>query len=104
MRNIGIDPIPNQSFSIRLDNQRYDFVLKETRGVMSVSIARDDIQLLSNCRVCAGTPLLPYKFQEEGNFMLLTEDEDLPDWTQFGVTQSLVYLSIAEVEEILART
>lgn len=102
MQILNLDPIPNQSLSARLDNQRYDIVLKETRGVMSVDIARDDAQLVSGCRIVAGTPLLPYLYQEEGNFMLLTENGDLPDWTQFGSTQTLVYLSIAEIEAVLA--
>ena len=98
MIQLQIDPIPNQSFTVRLDNQRYDITLKETRGVMSANIARNDVELLTGARVVAGTPLLPYRYQEEGNFFLLTDAGDLPDYTKFGITQSLVYLTIEEVE------
>lgn len=104
MISIPLAAIPNQSLSAHLDDQRYDIVIKETRGVMSASISRDDVKLVDNCRIVAGTPLLPYKYQEEGNLFLLTESEDLPDWTKFGISQTLVYVSIEEIGLIIAGT
>ena len=49
-----------------------------------------------------GMPLLPYRYQERGNFLLLTNEGDLPDFTQFGVTQFLVYLTAAELATLRA--
>lgn len=98
MRTIPIEAIANQQFSVRLDNALYDITIKETRGVMSVTIARDDVVLIANSRVTAGTPLLPYQYDEIGNFVMLVEDEELPYWTNFGITQQLIYVTAAEVE------
>lgn len=104
MIEIALAVIPNQAFSIRLDNQVYDVTLKETDGVMSATIVRDGVTILSGTRVVAGTPLIPYEYLESGNFMLLTDDDDLPDYTKFGISQSLIYASQAELEALRAGT
>lgn len=99
---INIDAIPNQSFTVRLDDSLYAITLKATNGVMAADIARDNVQLLTGHRVVAGTALLPYKFQERGNFVITTIDEELPDYTKFGVSQFLDYLSVEEMAAIRA--
>lgn len=101
MKNIAIQAIPNQAFTINLDSERFDFTIKETRGCMSVSITRDDIVLVEGFRMVAGTPLIPFKYLQKGNFFLITESQDLPYYTQFGVTQQLIYLTIDEVDAFL---
>lgn len=102
MRTINLIAIPNQSLSVRLDDVRYEFRFKETNGIMMVDITRNDVVILSGQRIVAGTPLIPYTYLEHGNFFILTEDEDLPYYTQFGITQSFVYLTVAEIEAIRA--
>ena len=97
MIDLGIIAAPNQSFSVQLDGAFYDIHLREANGVMAATIARDGVTLVSASRITAGTPLLPYRYQEAGNFVMTTDDEALPYWDQFGITQFLVYLSAAEV-------
>lgn len=97
MIDVGIAALANQSLSIQLDERFYEIELREANGVMSASITRDGVVLISNIRVTAGTPLLPYRYQEAGNFVMTTDGEAIPYWDQFGVTQFLVYLSAAEV-------
>lgn len=97
MIDVGIAALANQALSIQLDERFYEIELREANGVMSASITRDGVVLISNVRVTAGTPLLPYRYQESGNFVMTTDGEAIPYWDQFGVTQSLVYLSAAEV-------
>lgn len=97
MIDIGIAALANQTLSIQLDERFYDITLKEANGVMSATIERDDVVIVSNMRVTAGTPLLPYRYQEEGNFLLLTDADAIPYWDQFGVTQFLVYLTAEEL-------
>ncbi len=97
MIDIGIATVPNQTLSIQIDERAYDLTLRETNGCMSVTIVRDLVTLVTNLRVVAGTPMLPYKYQESGNFAMLVENEDLPYWDKFNVTQFLVYLSASEV-------
>lgn len=102
MKQVNIQALPNQAFSIRLEDSRYDFVIKETNGVMSMDLARNNVQILSGHRMLSGTPLIPYKYQEEGNFVLPTLDDDLPFYTSFGITQFLFYLTAAEVAALRA--
>lgn len=97
MIDVGIATLANQALSIQLDERFYEIELREANGVMSASITRDGVVLISNVRVTAGTPLLPYRYQEAGNFVMTTDGEAIPYWDQFGVTQFLVYLSAAEV-------
>lgn len=103
MRLINLAAIPNQKFSVLLEGLRYDLTFKEARGVMVVTIVRDDEIIVEGLRVVAGTPLLPYLYQENGNFMLVTENEELPEWTQFGTSQNLFYLTVAEIEAVNGR-
>jgi len=95
---IQLSAIPNQSFSIRLDDHFYDITIKSTNGCMSVTIARDNIVILSNQRAVAGFPIIPYHYLESGNFIFLTQNDDLPDYTQFGITQSFVFISQSELD------
>ena len=97
MIDVGISAIPNQSLSIQLGGRLYDIALREANGVMAATIARDGVTLVSALRITAGTPLLPYRYQESGNFIMTTDEETMPYWDQFGVTQFLVYLSAAEL-------
>ena len=97
MIDVGIAALANQSLSIQLDERFYEIELREANGVMSASITRDGVVLISNVRVTAGTPLLPYRYQEAGNFIMTTDGEAIPYWDQFGVTQFLVYLSADEL-------
>lgn len=87
----------NQEFTVRLSDFRFTMRLKEANGVMVADLTVDDAVILSASRVLAGEPIIPYTYLEAGNFLLLTDADALPDWEQFGVTQSLVYLSPDEI-------
>lgn len=100
MINVPIASTPNQSFSVRLENNFYDITLKETNGVMSCSMVRDNVTLFDGVRLVAGSPIIPFAYLETGNFILSTNNDDMPDYTKFGVTQFLVYFTAAEVEAI----
>jgi hypothetical protein len=93
---IPLQIIPNQALSLRLDGYRYDIALKAAGDVMVADIVRDDVTLLSGQRLMAGTPLLPFAYLADGNFMFATAD-DMPPWWENFDTQTLVYLTAAEV-------
>lgn len=97
MIDVGIATLANQALSIQLDERFYEIELREANGVMAATITRDGVTIVSNIRVTAGTPLLPYRYQEAGNFIMTTDGEAIPYWDQFGVTQFLVYLSADEL-------
>lgn len=102
MINVSIQAIPNQSLTVQLDNNLYNMSIKAANGVMCIDVLRNNETLLTGERLTAGTPILPYQYleNESGNFLLLTNNDDLPDYTQFGVTQSLVYASNDELVAI----
>lgn len=102
MIDINLQPIPNQSLSIRLDDNLYDITVKETRGVMSLTLVRNDIAIVSGSRMLPNAPLIPYQYLEAGNFVMLCEDDEYPSYLQFGDSQSMVYLSDAEIEALRA--
>lgn len=97
MIDVGLAAVPNQALTIQIEDRIYDISMRETNGVMSASIARDGAAVVTNMRVTAGTPLLPYLYQESGNFLVTTEAEALPYYDQFGVTQFLVYVTADEL-------
>jgi len=49
-----------------------------------------------------GTPLIPYRYLENGNFVFTTDGELEPYFELFNVSQQLVYLTLAEVEALRA--
>lgn len=100
MIQINLSAIPNQSLSVQLNGSLYDLTIKETRGVMCATISRDNILLISNMRMIAGCPLLPYKYLEKGNFLMLTANDEYPYYTKFGDTQILIFASQAELDAI----
>lgn len=102
MISITLAAIPNQAVSMRLEDNLYKLTLRETRGVMSVDISRDDETIVRGLRAVAGTALLPYRYLETGNFVILTEDGEYPDYTKFGISQELVYVTVAELEALRA--
>lgn len=97
MMDIGLAAVPNQSLTVQILDRVYFISVRETNGVMSASITRDDLPLIENVRVTAGTPLLPYRHQEDGNFLITVEGEALPYFDQFGITQFLIYLTAEEL-------
>jgi hypothetical protein len=97
MQIVPLSSDPNQELTVRQDGFRYSLRLKSVNGVMVVDISVDGVVILFGSRVLAGTPLIPYRYLEDGNFLLLTNNEELPDYTQFGLTQTLVYLSPDEI-------
>jgi hypothetical protein len=97
MMNVPIQSLPNQTFSISLENNTYDITLKETNGVISATVVRNDIIIVENQRCVAGFPVIPYEYLEDGNFIFFTQDEQLPDYTQFNATQSFNYITALEL-------
>lgn len=105
MRIIPLSSTANQSFTLPLDGNRWEFTIKQATSSMIADITLNDETLLSGIRIVAGTPLIPYQFlQGSGNFMLLTEDDEIPNWERFGVDQQLIYGSFDELSAIPAET
>lgn len=102
MRLIPLANTPNQSFTVQLDNVRWELVVRTARGCMCADVDRDNVALLRGVRLVAGQPIIPYAYLQTGNFIFLSVDDALPDWSQFGVSQTLVYFSAAEIAALPA--
>jgi len=95
--DVPLAAVPNQTLTIQLLDSIYTITVLATNGVMSISVTRDAAEIIANQRVTPGTPIFPYRYQEQGNFVFSVEQEQLPDYTQFGTTQFLMFLTAQEV-------
>ncbi len=98
MQTIPIQPIPSQQFNVILDGNTWDFTIQYT-GIVVITLKLNGNLIMSGMRVVANSLIIPYEYLESqsGNFTFLTANFQLPDYTQFGLTQSLVYLNAAEL-------
>lgn len=97
MQNIPIQAIPNQTLSVALDGNQWGITLKSAAGIIAVSLVLNGAPVITGLRAVAGKRIIPCKYQEAGNFAFLCQQQNLPDYTQFGTTQVLVYLSASEL-------
>jgi hypothetical protein len=99
--NIPLTAIPNQSLSVRLNNQQFDLRVHDCgNSVMSIDITINDVILITGIRMVSNFPIIASEYMENGNFILQTSNYQYPDWTRFGVDQYLIYASQAEVEAL----
>lgn len=97
METLPIQAVPNQQFSVVLDDNRWDITIKTTNGTISVSLTLNNEVVIENLRAVAGVRIIPAEYQEAGNFAIITQNLAIPEYTQFGVTQALLYFSAAEL-------
>lgn len=97
--SLALKPIANQEFTATLNGNNYVVRFKTCGNVTVATAARNGVTLVTDSICVAGFPILPYQYLEDGNFLFYTQDGDLPDYTQFGVTQQLLYApqSVLEV-------
>jgi len=98
MKLIQLEAIPNQKFSLVLDGTRYILWFRAAGSIMAVTITKNDVEIVSGRRCVAGSPLIPFEYLEAGNFVFQTQNYELPWWENFGVTQSLIYVTQTEIE------
>ncbi len=114
MLQVSLQAIPNQSLSVRLDDSIYDLRIHALNSftqdglvippIMVMDITRDNVTILQGQRLVAGFPVIPYGYLEDGNFVMITEDDEYPDYNKFGVDQYLMFATSAELAEIRSGT
>ncbi|EPO2591127.1 hypothetical protein ACT8MX_003278 [Escherichia albertii] len=97
MIKIPLNSEPNQSLSILLDGIDHKLTIKEAGGLMMITIERDGKTILSNTRLLTDTLIIPYQYCEAGNFIFLTENDEVPYYTRFD-RQTLLYVTAAGME------
>lgn len=102
MLQIPLQAIPNQTLSIQVSANRWDLAIKEINGLMAMDFILNDVVLTLGVRMMPNEPLLIYApYAQEGNFVLLTEEDEYPYYKLFGTSQSLIYASPTEITDIL---
>jgi hypothetical protein len=99
-QSIALQAIPNQSFSFNASNTTFGIILKAAAGCMAASITINGTDVIDNARCVAWRGIIPARYQENGNFMFMTQNLQLPWYSQFGTTQTLIYLSPTELTSI----
>lgn len=95
---VPIDPIPNQKFSVLLEDVRYAIVIQDVGQAMAVTIEKDDVVLVSSALATAGSFIIPYQhLSVDGNFAFSGAADEIPFYTNFNVTQQLFYFTASEV-------
>lgn len=99
MIDIPLQPLANQSLSIPLNGARYAITIKEANGIMAATISRNDVVLAQNTRIVADGLVLPYRYMWHGfgNFLFGVQNEELPAFESFGVTQFMVFVTPEEL-------
>ena len=97
MMQVPIQAIPNQSFSILLDNNQWNVVLKTAEDTTIISLTLNGNDVIDSARAAAGSLIIPSQYEESGNFFFTTANEQLPYYTQFNINQSLLYASAPEL-------
>lgn len=101
MIQLSLQALPNQSFSVTLDDDFYDITVHQAYDTMCATIVKNNELILSGQRIIPGFPIIPYLYRSISNFVLTTLNDALPDYSQFNVSQFLVYASSFEVLAIL---
>lgn len=101
MIKIKLINYPRQQFPVTLNGSRYELIIKDCNGFMTIDIARNDTEIIKGHRLLPNTPIIPYNHLTDGNFVLSTQNEELPDWNKFEITQELFYLMGDELTGII---
>lgn len=110
MEIVPLAALPNQTFSVTVEESLYDIAIRTTSGdsantrLMAIDIIRDGVPIVIGERMVAQFALIPYQYLMDGNFVLVTDNDEYPDYEQFGITQFLVYVTIAELAALRAGT
>jgi hypothetical protein len=94
---IPLQAIPNQDFTITLDNNLWEIGIHTCNGIVAVTLTLNGTLLIENLIGASCAPIIPAQYQENGNFVFLTANQQLPVYSQFNVTQSLFYFSASEL-------
>lgn len=99
MIDVSLQQLPNQEFSIALENSRYVIRVIQTNTMAAITITKDDVVLIENQRLLPNDFILRDNLvdADSGNFFMLVQDESIPNYQAFGVTQFLTYIDSDEL-------
>ena len=101
MFKIPLTSIPNQSMAFNMDGAYWQIHVFQAVDHMYMDITRNGTPVIKGSRCLGGIPIMPYKYMFTPNFGNFIFDSDA-DWTAFGVSCNLYYLTAIEYAEYSA--
>lgn len=98
MRQIKLLSFPNQAFSVTIGESLWNISIKQANNSMFADIRRNNEVLILGQRILPNQPIIPYRYLSTyGNFILLTTNDEIPNWQRFNIDQTLIYLDPQEI-------
>lgn len=98
MELVQINAVPSQKFNITLGGNKYDIKIYSIDGAMAYDMDINAVKIIRGFEMVNDVPLLPYPHQEiNGNLLLQISENETPDYTRFGLSQFLYYLTADEI-------
>lgn len=106
MQTIALANVSNQNFTTTLDSNRYEIAIYQVGSTMACDIAVNEVSVVTGSRITPGEFLIPFAAYQgvNGNFILVTQNDALPDYTLFGTSQIMTYMSAAEIAAAVGGT
>lgn len=104
--DFNLQNIPNQSFTTTINNIDMEITLKladENYPHLLFAIETNDGYLCPYIPIFANQGLLPYNYMIQelgGQFFIETEQDEYPDYTKFGDTQNLSFITLDELDRL----
>lgn len=105
MQLVQLNTVPSQQFNIPLGGNNYTLKIYSIDGAMAYDLDINAINIISGFEMVNDVPLLVYPHQEvNGNLLLAVPESEIPDYTRFGSSQFLYYLTADEAAAYRAVT
>jgi hypothetical protein len=101
MLQIPLAEVPNQTISFNADNVLWSLHVYQGGNFMCADILKNGIPTINGIRCFGGIALLQYDYMTAPNLGNFLFDVDA-DWTEFGLSCNLFYLSQSEMAEFNA--
>lgn len=98
MNRIPLTALPKQTIGFNVDGAYWTVTIYLAAVHMCADITINGVAVVSGVRCFAGTPLLPYPYMYEPDYGNFIFDVDA-DWTLFGTSCNLYYLTNSEYAE-----
>ena len=102
---IELQPLPNQQFSLTINNINMNVDLKAAASndnqIMLFAMQINGEYVCPYVPVFANQGLLPYKYMVSiagGNFFFETDQDEYPNWQNFGTSCYLYFITEDELE------
>ena len=95
--------LPNQRFTVVLERTLYEIDVKTigsgANQITLMSVTRANEVIIRNQRVLPNENVIPYGYQFDGfgNFRFVTDSDNYPVYTEFGVSVILTYFTAGEI-------